>query len=124
MNNPKLNMLIRFTLEIFLVYLLISGINTRSTGTQAAEAPKEERPGNRPAASVEVARLTLRASTDGARLRLRNQELSLTDPTCLQQLTAQKPDQMIIELAGSPEWQRLLSFALQNDVPVSIEVKD
>lgn len=124
MHNPKLNMLIRFTLEIFLVYLLISGLNHASTETRAADTPKEERQGDRPAAGVEVARLTLNAGTAGARVRLRNQELSLTDPNCLQTLAAGKPDQMVIELAGSPEWQRLLNYALQNDLPVSIEVKD
>jgi hypothetical protein len=124
MNNRKLNMLIRFTLEIFLVYLLVSGINAHSTRSQAAEAPKEERQGDRPAAGVEVARLTLNASSVGARVCLRNQELSLTDPNCLQKLAAQKPDQMVIDLAGSPEWQRLLNYALQNDLPISIEVKD
>lgn len=117
-------MLIRFTLEIFLVYLLVSGIDSRSARSQAAEAPKEERQGDRPAAGVDVARLTLNATAAGARVRFRNHDLSLTDPDCLQSMAAQKPDQMVIELAGSPEWQRLLAFALRNDLPISIEVKN
>lgn len=29
---------------------------------------------------------------------------------------------MVIEIAGNPEWEPLLSFAFQNDLPVSIEV--
>lgn len=124
MNNPKLNMLIRFTLDIILVFLLLSSMAARSSSTKSAEAPKEERRNDRPGAGVEVARLTLNAGSEGARVRLRGRDLPLAEPATLQAVTANKPDHMIVEISGSPEWQRLLNYALENDVPISIEIKD
>ena len=122
MNNPKLNMLIRFTLEIFLVFLLVSGINSRSAGTTPAKAPRDERTGERPGSGVDAARLTLNAGSQGAIVRLRELELPLSDPATLRAMSETKPDQIVITLIGSPAWQGLLSFALENDLPVSLEI--
>lgn len=124
MNNPKLNMLIRFTLEIFAMLLLIGGIRASTSGSKHIERPQEEHRGDRPAAGIEIARLTLNAGAQGASLRLRGQELALSDPASLRAMASNKPDHVVIELTGSPEWQRLLDFALQNDLPISIEVKN
>jgi len=117
-NNPKLNWLIRFTLEIFVIVAGVAFAVSRNDSCmlQNQQPPSvQDKAGQHLGSGRDIAIVTVEAQE--CVVTYRGQTLTIKDAS--REFSQNAPDNIVIKLRGN-EWKLLLDWAIQQDKPVSV----
>ena len=123
--NPKFTRLVQFTLEIFLLWVLVAKFTKDVAGASESAIMNESheaQPGAAKGSGLDTVRVTMEPSIDGSRIYTRNVSAPFTGADGLAKLVPGRPDRIVIQLEGQKPWLELLRYAIDNDIPVSVEL--
>jgi hypothetical protein len=123
--STKFAFLIRFTLEIFVVLVAIAHFSQRSAASSSTTDPRPEaNPNALPGSRQNVIRLMVTGAATGE-IRYRNAAVPANALDSLETAFSPAPDQVVVHLGAKPDSPlgKVLRYALDHDLPVSIELE-